>query len=236
MEEHVMEKPKLAAEFYNINLIVHPEPKVDVPAKLIICIEENGEPVTDLEVAHTKIIHMMTIRKDTEYFAHIHPEFNLDCLEVEHTFETTGAYNVFVDFKHKGTVYYQNFPLVIESPETPKAQPYFEEEKVFGDYAVKFTTDPKELKAGEEAKYTFHVKKATGEAVELQKYLGEQMHSAVFGDTYFSHNHPVGKKAHDAHKDTSFVDVFPEPGLYAIIGEFQHDDVVTAAKFWVEVK
>ncbi len=234
--DHALEKPGLAADDYSINLIVHPEPKVDEPAKMIICIEEDSVPVTALEKEHEAIMHLMLIRRDTEHFAHIHPEFNLDCLEVEHTFEAAGTYNLFAEFKHDGKRYYQHFSLAVEDPAVPKAEPHFEEEAIFGDYAVKFTTEPAEITAGKPATYTFHVKEATGEAVELQPYLGEQMHSAVFGDAYFSHNHPGHTKAHDAHKDTSFTDTFPEPGYYAIIGEFKHNDVVTAAKFWVAVK
>jgi len=234
--EHHMDKPKLASDYYSINLISHPALSVGNPVKLIFCIEEDGVPVTELDVTHEKTMHTMMLRKDTEHFAHLHPEFNVDCLEVEHTFEAAGAYNVFTEFSHKGQNYYQFFPIAVETEETPKANPYFEEEKHFGDYMVKFTTEPAEVKAGEQVEYTFHVKAATGEAVELQPYLGERMHSAVFGQQYFSHNHPAHTHDHDAHTDTSFMDTLPNPGMYAIFGEFKHNDVVTAAKFWIEVK
>ena len=64
-------------------------------------IDDRGEVVTDYVIAHTKLMHLIIVRKDLQYFQHLHPEYDnasgLFRLK-DLTFSAAGQYRIFADF------------------------------------------------------------------------------------------------------------------------------------------
>jgi hypothetical protein len=61
---------------YNVNLQYDSiTPEAGRQTKLILSVTEqrSGEPTTEFEVLHDKLMHLIIVGEDLSYFAHIHP-------------------------------------------------------------------------------------------------------------------------------------------------------------------
>jgi hypothetical protein len=130
--------------------------------------------------------------------------------------------------------------------------------KRFGDYTVKFSTYPSgPIKAGAQTVLRYQIAKDNVPLTNLEAYLGAAMHLAVVKTDLqvFIHTHgevhPVGAPPlqqvnttvhfHPAPPKLFGPDVeahvtFPEPGLYQIFSEFNHEGKVVVTSFMVRVE
>jgi hypothetical protein len=61
---------------YNVNLQYDSiTPEAGRQTKLILSVTEqrSGEPITEFELLHDKLMHLIIVGEDLSYFAHIHP-------------------------------------------------------------------------------------------------------------------------------------------------------------------
>ena len=220
------------------------EIKPNEPAALVIDIQDlDGKAVDDFEIFQEKIMHLIVVSDDLQFYDHIHPEYQENgSFEVEATFPQAGNYTLFSDYKPSG----QNEQVSVlqaevsgNSPTTPEVE--LNRTKTFDDTEVELTLSQPTLKAEEEVTVIFNIKdKASNQAVkDLQPYLGELGHLVIVKNSSsltradYIHAHAL--------KDTSdgqvhFVTSFPESGKYKAWGQFNRKGKIVTADFWLDVQ
>jgi hypothetical protein len=227
------------------------KPKAGEPVELRFFVRERANPkatVRDFDVAHTKLFHLMVVRKDLGAFAHEHPEQLADgSFALRFTFPTEGTYRLFSDVapRGRGSQVLVGTVEVKGSKEVPKPAPFAlglssdaDLTKTVDGTRVRLARDPESPVARTGNTWTFTLTDgATGASVDLQPYLGAMGHLVLVhedGETYV-HSHP-DDLAPSGGGRVSFSVRFPKPGLYRAWGQFQRDGRVLTASFVVSVQ
>lgn len=262
-EEHVMEGSGAAhghdsslyheensvAEGVVVNLNVSPvSGAVGAPTKLDFFVNEKpgSVPVTDLQIDHEKLIHVIGVRDDLNEFFHIHPgqvAGSPGLFSVTRTFEKPGTYKVWSDIKRDGVIHsFGHPPFTIEGAGA-KSEPEVDlgTNKIVGNYQVKLNRGEK-IVSGRETDIVFEIRDVVGTPVTVEPYLGAPMHLAVIKSDWkvYLHTHPEGGHAHskanplvkqafanggdhsgDPAEQISFHVNFPEEGMYKLFGQFR---------------
>ncbi|HLC32417.1 MAG TPA: hypothetical protein VJJ82_01185 [Candidatus Nanoarchaeia archaeon] len=216
-------------------------------------IDEAGNPVTSLDVMHERKLHVIFIGQDLRTASHIHPEdFQAGFSEssngtyiVLHTFPKAGFYAALLDYTVNGTAHSATIPFsVVGNESLPNITYDFSRTKQFGNHTI-------ELRGAEAVKtgandFTLYISKDMP-VTDLQMYLGSEAHIAAIredlqfgGHTHaympggMSHLNMVGMQ-HYYGPEIPFEYTFSEPGAYALIGQFRHNNTVVTTNFLVNV-
>jgi len=222
-------------------------------------------PVSELEVEHEKIIHVIGIRSDMNEFFHIHPvQNNENTLSADYEFKKPGRYKMWSEIKKDGIVHAFGHPEITVQGVglTEEKIVSFGRNVVVGDYQVSLEHD-EPIVANDESKLYFTIRTLVDEGVELEDYLGVPMHLAIIKDDLksFIHIHPKEEDheqsfniineagAHGGVEDeheipeevVEFSVEFPKPGLYKTFAQFRpvdadlRSDEALLAEFWIQV-
>ncbi|MFJ8259257.1 hypothetical protein ACIQ4Z_18755 [Peribacillus asahii] len=193
--------------------------------------DDSGNPVTDLEINHEKLLHLIVVDEHLEQYYHLHPE-EITPGQFKVTSELKeGTYKAFVDIKSTSLQYeVQPIPFIVGNPATSEhahSSLQVDEEltkKVDENKVSLMTTD---LTANEPVTLTFDVYEAV-----LEPYLGAIGHVVILDEQAeeYLHVHPLNEH------DPIFETQFPHPGIYKIWAEFQQDGKVTVYPFVVRVE
>jgi hypothetical protein len=192
--------------------------------------DQNSDVVSDLEVNHEKLMHLIVVSTDLDVYKHLHPVSNQPGIfNVEHGLEA-GDYKLFVDIKPKDLSYeVQPIELMIgssgEGHDHGALSLDKELMKQVNDHKV--TLQPTSLNANEEIQLKFDLH---GESPE--QYLGALGHVVILDEEAqnYIHVHPLeGEKP-------VFQTKFTKPGIYKIWSEFQFDGEVFVFPYVVEIK
>jgi len=208
-----------------------------------------GNSVTDLEIEHERFLHVMGVRDDLSEFFHIHPAGAEDGLwTVEHVFENPGAYKVWTDIRRDGET--QSFGhkkiSVSGGGDFIGNLPEFSENVIIENYQVDIDLHD-EFRAGENTEINFILSDVFGRSLELEPYLGADMHLAIIKNDLkaFIHTHPSisNVKENDlANVQLSFTTTFPEEGVYKMFAQFRPNSIelptseALVAEFYINVK
>lgn len=224
---------------------------------------DKGEILKNYEIAHEKIMHFILIRKDLQNFQHLHPEFNQSTGEftVAITFPDDGSYRLFPDFtptddnpqKLPVTVYHDINVGDSSKYYAQSVVPDTENRKKYDPYQITFNI-PKDVKAQQEFAYTVSVEKNGQPVTNLETYLGALGHSVILreGTLDFIHAHAEemnmgnGQEMMMNHSlamentsgmgpNINFSTAFPEPGVYKIFTQFQHEGKVQTIDYAIKV-
>lgn len=78
---------------------VDAEPNKPVPIQFNIRNNKTGKIVTDYQVTHTKLLHLLLVKSDFTWFEHQHPVLDKDgTFRIDWTFPRAGRYYLFADF------------------------------------------------------------------------------------------------------------------------------------------
>jgi hypothetical protein len=190
----------------------------------------NGDLISDLEVNHEKLMHLIVVSTDLNVYKHLHPVSNQPGIfKVEHGLED-GDYKLFVDIKPKDFSYeVQPIELMIgssgEGHDHGALSLDKELMKQVDDHKV--TLQPTSLKANEEIQLKFDLH---GESPE--QYLGALGHVVILDEKAqnYIHVHPLEGE------EPVFQTKFMKPGIYKIWSEFQFDGEVFVFPYVVEIK
>ena len=220
---------------------------------------DKGEVLKNYEVAHEKIMHFITVRKDLAYFQHLHPDFNEVTSEftVVVTFPEVGPYRLFPDFT-PGDDNPQKLPVTVQHDiNVGSLNKYYaqsvvqdrEQTKIYGDYKIT-TTFPKDAKKQTEITYSLSISQNGRPVTNLEKYLGALGHSVIIkeGSLDFIHTHAEDMAMMD-HQGMSqemmmgmtgpyisFSTTFPASGVYKIFTQFQHQGKVLTTDYTVRLE
>ncbi|MFP7297664.1 hypothetical protein [Neobacillus niacini] len=196
--------------------------------ELIITLNDlDGNPVSDLEVNHEKLMHLIVVSTDLKGYKHLHPQMvEPGVFKISHSLPV-GEYKAFVDIKPIGKEY-ETAPIPFMTGEVHNENSLIvdsELTKEAGGHTVKLI--PSSLKVNEEIQLTFDL---TGNTPE--PYLGALGHVVILdqkGKNYI-HVHPL------AGNEPVFATKFSEPGIYKIWAEFKFNGEVFVYPYVVEIK
>lgn len=185
-----------------VNLNVNPVPyKVGVPLSLDFFVNQKpgNIPVlaNQLQVEHTKLMHVVGLRSDMNEFFHIHPEFladNPSIFSIEHTFKEPGLYKIWSSVKKDSIDHTFGHPELNITGDGLREEKKvtFSRNVITGDYQVSLASSDLVVK-GREVELTFDIHSLTGQEITVEDFLGAQMHLVLIKDDLkqFMHTHPA---------------------------------------------
>lgn len=214
-------------EGLSVNLNVTPVPvTTGAPTRLDFFVNEKpgNVPVTDLEIEHEKMMHVIGVRNDMEEFFHVHPRPFIEFMEggssferdgpkvfgdklgptgkfdLFYTFLKPGLYKIWSEVKRDGVNHAFGHP---ELAVTGAGEPYhkqvsFARNVIVGDYQIALRLD-ESVPAGREADLLFDAHTLDSFEIELDDYLAAQMHIVIIKDDLkqFIHTHPESLISHN---------------------------------------
>jgi len=237
---------------YNINLRTDPaNVEVGKPTKIVVVVAKQaiGESITDFEIVHDKLMHLIVVSDDLSYFDHIHPHLD----KADGTFAITtifpegGKYKLWVDATPKGgsrclAAFYIN---VHGRPVHRHTVLVADEKSVIknaleGDYRVTLKR-PEKVLVGNDYDLVFNLTDGKGNPVtNLEPLMAAGGHCVIISEDIreFLHVHPL--KEVDPNwrggPEISFRTNFPKSGLYKAWGQFQHHGKVINVGFSLKVE
>ncbi len=210
--------------------------------------DRKGDTLKDFDVMNEKIMHFIIIRKDLQYFQHIHPEFDKNTGEfsIAVTFAADGKYRMFADFmppmksnsKHEPVAIYKDVSVGNLTDYKPEPLGDIVYIKKYNDYTITITPSPESLLSKEDSEVTFEIKKDGELVTNLEKYLGALGHTVVLreGDLQFIHAHATQNPDAKQNGKVVFMIRFPKEGNYKLFSQFQHEGKIITSDFLVNVK
>lgn len=240
-------------EKYNVNLQSDPAaPQSGKSTRLSIIATEKmtGNRISQFEVIHDKLMHLVMVSNDLSYFAHVHPKFNDNerIFAITHTFPRAGRYKMWVDAKPKGgTQFVKEFYLNVEGTPASKHVPIVVEKdfvkKAVANgqkYQVRLNV-PESINAGQDTEIVFELSDSEGRLItDLEPLMAAGGHCVIISADAgkFLHIHPLKEVAVGwrGGPEIAFMTNFPSPGLYKAWGQFQHRGYIITADFVLEAK
>ncbi len=222
------------------------KPVAGQPAELTLALRSRAtkQIVTDYDVVHEQLMHLIIVSKDLRQFAHEHPALGEGGkFTLRYTFPSGGTYHLFTDVAPKGAgsqVLMQ--PLQVEGDAPPKfALNDKDALPVVGGVRLAFQNDKGALMARRALNLQFEMKdEASGKPItDLQPWLGAMAHLILIHEdgTTFVHSHPDETDPQNGKNGSlSFLARLPKPGLYRGWVQFQRDNAVHTAPFGVRAK
>lgn len=235
------------------------------PTELTYRVSEAGsdEAISELPVDHERQMHLIAVSRDLQQFQHIHPEPDASGdFAVTTEFPVEGAYALFDEFVRDGRKVLDRREIEVGAGGGAASLSPDLEPKTVDGLTVSLEA-PEEIRAGEEAAFTYILEKEDGTlADDLEPYLGAPAHVAIVSeDTQeFAHTHgeaagtagdeasdsgghgDEGKEEHATHgegqtfgPEIGFHHTFEMPGLYKVWAQFNHHGSVITVPFVVEV-
>ena len=226
---------------YRVSLTVHPArvvPGETVELQFEILEPDHDHRVTDFQVVHDKIFHLLFVHHELEIFRHEHPVLGDDGIFRHRTeFPKPGVYRLLADFYPAGstpqlvpvTVVTEGFDKSLEAS-LPRLDADLTT-KTGDNLAISLRTEPPEPIAGFKTLLFFTLDTAEG----LEKFLGAWAHMlAASGDLVdMVHAHPA---IADGGPRIQMNVIFPRPGMYRVWIQTQRNGRVNTIPFTVPVK
>jgi hypothetical protein len=211
------------------------------PVDLVFRVEDpkTGKPVTGYEIVHEKLFHLFLISKDLSWFAHEHPEPQVDgSFHYRATFPKPAAYRLLADFfPTGGTPQFLARTLatsgatVAQIAGVPKLEADVSPKRA-GNIEVELATEPPQPLAGRETLMFFRLRPGEGH----EQYLGAWGHMLAASDDLVDMIHMHPRYVTDNPRTVQFNLIFPREAIYRVWVQFQRSGVVNTVAFTVPVK
>ncbi len=216
-------------------------PNQSIP--LAINIQDSaGQPVSRFDLFQEKLMHLIVVSDDLQFFSHIHPQYkDRGQFDIQASLSKPGNYTLFSDYKPAGDDERVSLmQLSVEGTQKIPAKIDKSTTKYFGKTKVIFSTDQKQIKANKLVDLEFDLKDTSSNVpiTDLQPYLGKSGHLVIIKqsttltkDDYIHAHASEGKVLNRVDFETEF----PEPGKYKLWGQFNRNGEIVTADFWVDV-
>lgn len=156
----------------------------------------SGYPVSIYSKVYSKLMHLVIVDEQLNYFNHIHPDLANNQFSITTQFPHNGLYHLYIDYQPFGAIEQQQaFSLQVGTGGSaePTAQPETNLTKTFGQFQVSMTTSAplkaSELSIGNQT-ISFTLKNSTGQPVtNLQPYLDAFGHLVMINEQTFDYLH-----------------------------------------------
>lgn len=149
---------------------------------------ESGEAISEMPVDHERQMHLIAVSRDLDRFQHVHPEPDgSGRFAVTTEFPAQGTYVLFDEFVRDGRKVLDRREIEVGkgggvASLTPDLEP-----KTVDGLMVSLEA-PEEIRAGEEAVFTYTLEKGDGTlADDLEPYLGAPAHVAIVSEIGRAH-------------------------------------------------
>jgi len=213
-------------------------------------VDSQGNTLKNFEVTHTKLLHLIVVRKDLAYFQHVHPDFatSTDTFTLSNlTFPADGQYRIFAEFAPAGSQMDEmGMPMTVEPFEdvtvgsntnyTPQSIGTQENTKTFSGLTATLTTSGT-LTSGKENTLTYTLTQNGKPVTNLQPYLAALGHAVILreGNLDYTHAHPVEDVSAPQTGKVDFMVDFSEAGTYEAFTQFQLNGSVITTNFVMTV-
>ena len=218
------------------------KPQTVVP--LVINVRDNqGKPLGQFTMFQEKLMHLIVVSDDLQYFDHIHPVYKQNGrFEVTKSFPSGGRYTLLSDFKPIGQEEQVSvLKLKVDGTPAPAIPIDMATSRPIGEIKASLELPKSGLKAGAEAMLVFKLQQNNGALVnDLRPYLGEKGHLVIIKQSSslaridYIHAHPHAA-ANMSDGEIHFMAKFPKPGKYKMWGQFNRGGKIVVADFWVNV-
>lgn len=206
--------------------------------------DKSDKPITDLQVSHERILHVILISEDMEEFKHVHPEDSgllsrtqviSGEFSIPLTLSKAGRYRVLADASRKGMgeVSDNAWLEVLGKRQLAVITKDLNRTRIFDGYEVTLGMDSDKIKAGEDAHLSYNIKKGGIAVYDTDAYLGADMHVALASVDLSTMIHTHGTRA-EQKIIASYI--LPYPGIWKIYGQFLHLGRVITTEFMIEVE
>lgn len=197
--------------------------------------------VKDFDVAHEMLLHLIVVRRDLGFYAHVHPNIQPDGTFVlpGFVFPTGGEYRLFCDTAPKGAGgQILMAPLRVDGPPAT-AGSRAQTTAVTLDGMTLSRTDGAPLTAKRTTLVTFNVENAADKkpVTDLEPYLGAMGHLILINEDAqtFVHSHPDERDPQNGKTGSlTFMVRPPKPGKYRGWLEIQRNGKLSQAEFSLE--
>jgi len=210
---------------------------------LLQVLNANGESVSDFSEDMTKLMHLIVVSRDLQFFSHVHPEYEGEGIfRAELDLSYGGDFLFITEFipDKKGITVHKQWVRGDGAPSTiadlAVSESYLE---TVGQVEFKLSVHPsfKELRSGEMAMLVFSYRDVdTGEPVELEPYLGTGGHCVILDETASQYVHVHAMDGMNSHGSVMFHAEFPTAGIYKLWGQFQLKGEVLVVPFVIRVQ
>ena len=231
MTAHGGTRSSVDIHMYNVGFI-RPDLQPGKEALLKFTINEfqSKRSISDLEIVHDKIMHIVLVRDDLKHFDHIHPQASgQGVFSVPFNFTSSGVYRTWIDFTIEGMQHIVDFdinvPGNIESVE----------KNLLDGLKVNFIL-PKEIATAKEAELKFEIFNNNNKPVPItEKFLAANAHLIAIDEALeeFNHNHDEN---FDKDNKLIFKHTFTKSGKYRLWAQFSVEGKVKTASFDIEVE
>lgn len=204
--------------------------------------DKNGKAIASFHRYQEKLMHLIVVSDNLQYFNHIHPQYKGNGrFEVATNFPHPGSYTLFSDYKPAG----QKEQVSVLKTQAPgknltSTKIDLNSNKTFADTKVNFSTSQTTVKADEEVHLIFKLQNPASDRpiADLQPYLGEKGHLVILRQssplkvTDYIHAHAMKSTPPG---EVHFMTSFPQPGNYKLWGQFNRNGKIITADFWVNV-
>ena len=201
----------------------------------------DGTPITELDVVHTKKLHLLIASRDLSFFDHVHPEPRPDgSLILGYVFPHGGDYQLYADLTPSGDRN-QVFRIPVQvNGDKPAPRPLLvtaAQGRAFGAYRVALTMTPDPPQTNDETQLTFTLSKNGLPLTDIEPFLGAGGHCVILSeDTMgYLHSHPLDMGGERFGPSITFHAKFPRSGVYKIWGQVQHEGKPLTADFTIRV-
>lgn len=201
------DEPRVGRPGGPYRLVLHTEPAQPLPGEetwleFTLTYTATGKPVTDLQLAHERLMHNFITDLGFRSFAHIHHEDfaplsdadrRAGRLRFPYRFPQAGQYRIVSEFAHRDRSWVKQFDLAVGEPRavaSPVAADPVRERRV-GAYTAQLRISPEVPRAGFETDLNLHLERDGEPVTNLALYLGTELHGAVWRDDgrNFGHLH-----------------------------------------------
>ncbi len=216
----------------------------NTPVFLAIDIKDKaGKPIANFDKFQEQLMHLIVVSDDLQSFQHVHPIYKGNGrFEVKTDFPYPSGYNLFSDYKVVGKaeqISVLKAQVSGQSPTTPKID--LATNKTFGNTKVNLKLPQPTIKAGQEVHVIFNLQDTVSNQppADLKPYLGERGHLVILKQSSpltqadYIHAHAMKNTPPD---EIHFMTSFPQPGKYKMWGQFNRNNKIITADFWVDVQ
>lgn len=209
--------------------------------------DTHGTTIKNFSLTHTKPLHLIIVRKDLQYFQHLHPEYDATTgifTLKDLTFPVTGEYRAYADFAPKlnsnntgeTPVALATYDLKVGTSYVPEPLGSLDQTKTFDGNRITLATE-KPLVSGKETTLSFVWERNGKPVTDLQEYLGALGHSVIIreGTLEYLHTHPLEDPSTKQTGTVHFMVNFPQSGNYKIFTQFKREQKIITSDFVVTV-
>lgn len=230
------------------------QPNTNTTLRFEIYDAGNGNRVQLFKLLYEKLMHLIIVNSELNYFSHIHPEQTENGFTIPVKFPEAGVYHLYVDYQPWGAIEQQGaFSLNIGDTKNVKfsnSEPDKNLTKIFDAYEVTLETEQlsaAKMSAGEQTlKFTLRDSVSKKPVKTLKPYLGSFGHLVMINSKTFDylHVHPYNLVSPKPDENGGpVVEFLPigiygafKPGLYRIFAQFNPDGKLFTVDFTVEVR